>query len=218
MIYTPNFTYIHPMKCSGTFITNILLETTDAKKFSYHCPRSKMNFKHQFVTSVRNPFDWYVSLYYHCIKISSCIIKDKGNFKDTIMPLLELKSSELYSALLNTDWRSDPNRVHYKSSDFEDYPDDIGFYSWEWRRMVADKHGEVSDVHIVKTETVREDLINTFKQFGGISKKQELIIRNSPKANVESNRGDYHTYYDDETIEMVYDKDSYMFDRFGYSF
>jgi len=217
MIKSKNFTYIHPLKCGGTFVNEILLDVVDSKSLGYHLPRNRAGYEHTFVTSVRNPFDWYVSFYHHSLRYRSYFIKSSGDFKSTLIDLLDLKTSSKYAELLSHDWVADTDPM-FTTKDFDDYPDDMGFYSWYWNRMSANKDGNTDDVHVMRVENLREDLVETIGKFGGISQYQKDVISNSPKARVEEKRTDYHDYYDEELVALVYKKDKAIFDRFGYEF
>ena len=217
MIKAKNFTYVHPLKCGGTFVNKTLLDIINCKEVAYHLPRNRVSYETNFVTSVRNPFDWYVSFYYHSLRYRSYFIKSSGDFKSTLMDLLNLKQSSKYSELLSHDWLADYGPM-FTTKDFEGYPDDMGFYSWYWNRMNANKDGNTDDVHVMRVENLREDLIATIDKFDGVSQYQKDVILNTPNARVEDKRTDYHDYYDDEMIAMVYKQDKAIFDKFGYEF
>jgi hypothetical protein len=70
----------------------------------------------------------------------------------------------------------------------------------------------------MRVENLREDLIATIDKFDGVSQYQKDVILNTPNARVEDKRTDYHDYYDDEMIAMVYKQDKAIFDKFGYEF
>ena len=217
MVKAKNFTYIHPMKCGGTFINKILLDTINAKKVDDHRPRYMETSNQVFVSSVRNPFDWYVSFYHHSLKYSNDLIRCVGDFKSTLTQLLNLRKSDMYLELstrhFGKETDSSPN---FSSKDFAEYPNNIGFYSWYWNRMVKDKDGNVGDVHVLKTENLRDDLIIFLGKFDNISDYTRSTILGMPRANVEESRKSYHDYYDQELIDMVYKMDKPMFDMFGY--
>ena len=217
MLRSKNFTYIHPLKCGGTFTKEVLTSVIDCKQVAYHLPRYRAKYEHSFVTSVRNPFDWYVSFYYHSLKYRHDFIKPSGDFKSTLVDLLNLKSSSQYSELLSHDWVADTD-PKFITKDFETYPDDMGFYSWYWNRMSANKDGNTDDVYVMRIENLREDLIKMLDKFGDVSQYQKDVILKTPKARVEDKRTDYHDYYDDEMIAMVYKQDKTIFDKFGYEF
>ena len=82
--------------------------------------------------------------------------------------------------------------------------------------MVKDKDGNVGDVHVLKTENLRDDLIIFLGKFDNISDYTRSTILGMPRANVEESRKSYHDYYDQELIDMVYKMDKPMFDMFGY--
>jgi len=217
MIKVNNFTYIHPLKCGGTFVNEILDNTDEPEYLGYHLPRSKVTGEHTFVASVRNPFDWYVSFYHHSVEKRGYIFECNDDFKTTLISLLSLRDSNLYEGMLNHDWVGDC-ASYITKSDIADYPSDVGFYTWNWNRMVADTNGNTEDVHVIKTETLRDDLVNTFSKFGKITDNIKSLIMSTPDANVQKDRKPYQEYYDDELIALVYKADKVMFDRFGYAF
>src|SRR4029078_3905540 len=69
VIITEKFVFLHFPRTGGTFITDLIMRFfPSAKEIGYHLPRSAVPKKYthlQVLGAVRNPWEFYVSWYYH---------------------------------------------------------------------------------------------------------------------------------------------------------
>jgi hypothetical protein len=233
VVVTEDFTFIHTHKCGGSFITKILTQEFNGKQAGniFHTPRKDCIFDNDiYLGTVRNPFDWYVSMYHFYTKKENPIIKGLGDFKTTIKTLLNLYGTDKHKELQTCDLRDNAvgfyfslkgqgqtPRGGFTNQDFIDYPKGEGFYTWLWERMNADKDGNTHNIHLMRVENLNQDFVNAMEKYSHITTKQRDIILQEPKYNT-TDRGNYKDYYDSELVDMVYERDSMFFDRFGYEF
>jgi hypothetical protein len=232
MIITNNFVYIHTSRQGGTFTNKLLLNFfPEAFQVGYHYQREKSPSEYQnlpVIGFVRNPFDWYISMFHDYkrkkqIVYSVASLQHPDNFKKTVKNMLNLGSgSNLSKKQLNMLIKYLPDKIkkpHQRTpalikSDFINFKDDMGYYSWLWRRMHI-KNNRLDDVIYGKFENLRDELIRLFKITGvKITQQIENYIYHHPKLNT-SIRNNYRKYYDNELIDLIYKKDKLVFDMFS---
>ena len=156
MIVTDKFIFIHLFRTGGSSIISGL----NGKMIGYHRPRSLIpdEYLHLPVAgNVRNPFDWYVSVYYHCLNqrypmrtptfLNFLIQPDnfscqKFNFNESIRRLLDtswmtsndkerflsrLQPSYDWKTTLTDNLRREEGESYLKSG--------VGFLSWLFNYM-----------------------------------------------------------------------------------
>ena len=68
MIVTENFVYVHVSRSGGTFLNKLILEQfPEARKIQYHGQLRDLPDEYAelpVIGFVRNPWDWYVSMYF----------------------------------------------------------------------------------------------------------------------------------------------------------
>jgi hypothetical protein len=233
MIKTKDLTFIHTAKCGGSFVSDILLREFEGMAVgpTFHTPRSKIKFNTPvFIGTVRNPFEWYVSMYHFYTEKENPIISGLGDFKSTVTTLLNLRGTPKHKELQSCDLKDNAigfyfdkakdgivPRGGYTNQDFIDYPSDDGFFSWLWKRMNSDENGVTDDVHIMRVENLNNDLVDTLDKFSEISKEQKNRILGYSKMNTTVRR-DYREYYDSELIDLVYKNEGFILSKFGYEF
>ena len=78
-----------------------------------------------------------------------------------------------------------------------------------------DKENNIIDI-IIKNENLEEDLIDAIKKIGyNLDDKTIKSIKNERKTNV-SKHLDSSFYYDEETINLVAEKEKFIIDKYGY--
>lgn len=234
MIVTNNFVYIHTSRHGGTFINKFLFNFfPDAFQVGYHYQREKLPEKYTHlpvIGFVRNPFDWYVSMFNDYRRKRQIVYKVASrnhphDFKKTVSNMLNFgSSSELAKTQLNMlinvlpDKISNPHlKIHaLTKSDFVNF-EDIGYYSWLWRRMHI-KNNRFNDVLYGRFENFRDELVRLLHETNvDITEEMKSFIYNHPKINT-STRYEYKRYYDNKLIELLYQKDKLIFEIFDYRF
>ncbi len=235
MIVTERFIFVHMHKTGGQTINKIIARCiADHQVIGYHYPHSlrPQQYAHLPVVGfARNPWDWYVSWYAfnrrpkaRSALFAVCSDGGKSDFKTTITNLVNLgdssKRSQRYRdaliSVLPTSLRG--NRGVGLTQDcitnFND--NDTAYCSWLFRRMLGttDEDG----VHVGKFENLRGDFIEILthlrvKQTSGI----EHALSRTRHIN-SSSHSHYSHYYDDELRDLIARKDTYLIERFDYSF
>jgi hypothetical protein len=215
MLETKNFAYIHTSRTGGTF-TNAILKSVfpESRVVDSHLPLSRYKGNRtKFVSTIRNPFDWYVSAFHFYKNINHPLMTGVDDFDSALRLMLQIKGSKKQHCLMRHDWRktSLPNLTN---KDFLEYPDNIGYYSWLSHRMTG---LDTKGVRFMRFESLTTDLIDILKEYCNITAKQENMIFGTPHKNT-TERSPYREYYSDELIDMVYAKDNSIFEKFGYEF
>ena len=234
MILTKDLLYIHTHKTGGCFVKEILESQFKGKNLGYNfnVPRSYYEGDCKVhVGSVRNPFDWYVSMYHYYKPRNSPLIDPQSDFQTNLKTLLNLYGTKKHKELQTTDIEDKPIGYYYSpkrlltdhpnggfyKKDFINYPNNVGFYTWLWKRMNTDKNGNLDNLEIIRTENLNKELVNVLEKHSSITDTQKKEILNLEKTNT-SKRGDYRQYYTPELVDLVYKQDRYIFDRFNYEF
>ena len=71
--------------------------------------------------------------------------------------------------------------------------------------------------HFIRNERLEEDLIGALDSCGvRLSENQRDRIRSSGRTNASSRKQNASYYYDDDTIALVYERERFIVDKFGY--
>jgi len=225
-MFGEKFVFIHIPKCAGYFIKDFILKNKLGRDLqgeystAFLIPEPYHN--KEIIASIRNPWDWYVSLWgYRSQRRERDEIQiDKPSktndphsevsyfnpdvpFRQYIFNMLDdgaNKSRMGREILLG----SDPipkNKLCYVFRDM--VVQDIGFYSYYINFM----GGDIINKYL-KVENIEEEL----KSYFGIP------VTDKNRINCSRREKDYRPYYDETTMEMVRHKDRLMIDKFGYSF
>jgi len=181
---------------------------------------------------VRNPYSWYVSWYFSLQKLrkGSSIIFDLINTNNFIHDINMLFDMFDDSALLDEYIHRHKTRPYRPAADYSNINtfrqairwSNCGLLSWNYHWLIfgnedINKH-DYSNITIGKQETSIEDKVNFFNKIGLLTPPLENIIRKNTKRNITHIKEDYRTYYNDNLIERVAQKEKYIFDRYGYTF
>jgi hypothetical protein len=209
---TKDLTYVHIPKTGGQFVSRVLRDIYPSfKALKYHQPLGDYKPDNAIISCVRNPFDWYVSCYFYYLERDTPLTRGLHGFENTIKTLLLLGFNDRISEIEPINW----NCKAFEYEELLEYPTDgkLGYYSWLFNRMI----GTREDIQFMRTETLTDNLISILKDKSKLTSKDERVIRSIPPRNTTVH-DHYRTYYSDELIELVYEKDKIIFDRFGYEF
>lgn len=242
------FIFIHIPKAAGTSITKFLTNNLEsAKKINtrgdtHHSIETFLT--DNFITSsldnyfkfmtVRNPWDWYVSLYEYNKKQKIHEWKlfnfnnEKLTFKNWLEKIVNLEINNETIEIFNNDKTS--TSTLYKSLKFSNF--NVGWlthryiYSsclnWEeiFKNMEIKKFSEEEHKYtiiddIYKIEELNEnDFTNVFLKKYNLDEQFKM----SNKENVNRENKNYRTYYDAESKEMVENKENFLIKKFNYEF
>jgi hypothetical protein len=220
MIVGTNYTYIHLPKCGGTSITKILEKYYSGNKGVIHSKLTTKPNDKKIIGSIRNPLDWYVSLWaYGC--------SDKGYFNG-LLRMTHPDTDKLYNDFNNIDnFKKWLNIVfNLKSPQFhqcEIYPNKmaehnvgpmtsrfITFYQLnDWSVL-----GDINKDNLVDYYIRQENMNKDIKEI-----MLSITNKNSVFENIQLNSSQhkhFSEYYDEETLKLVSTKDKYIYNKFKY--
>ena len=273
MFIAKGLVYLELQKTGGTHIRRLLGRFTDGQPDGKHNRLPENGIDRFVIGSVRNPWDWYVSLWAYGVSGQGAVrrrslegvdfkyynrLLPKAMGKNWLTPR-ELIISIYHDAIKPISrWQyaygdsSDPAqfrtwlRLLLDSKRRFDIGEGYGFsplsmhtglLSYRYFRLftlgdrvfkdrrlqtnqgIADFDREFNIVRgMIKTESLEEDFIRVMREAGySFSDDQLAEIRNPQaiKTNV-SERKPAEFYYDDETIELVAERDKYLIEKYQY--
>ena len=233
MLATNKFVFIHLFRTGGTSVTN----SFKGKMLGYHRPRSLIpkEYAHlPIVGNVRNPFDWYVSLYHHALNF--CYPMKTPTFLNFILDLKRYSFKESIKRLIDTSWMTPQDKekslLHFvdsynwnitltdnlRKTEFQSYLNsNIGFLSWLFNYMYEDK-GSTEGVTYCRLEHLEKDWSLFLGKEISYPTLNAISGVNSVFGNVKDPRQkNYMSYYDDNLIELIKDKDEGYIKKFNYN-
>lgn len=232
MLITRGFVYVHVPKTGGTFVRKITTDTSNADFIVEHAINGHAGvneipteWRHlPRLSSVRNPWDWYVSWYEYQKLLANRTDTDDQTaqnppfwshisanntlgFEDTLLNLLNANLGEIdepYHQKIRTTMRER----------------DVGLFTAYFRRMgiargASPNHGEI---FVAKMEKLREDFY-FFLKINRILVTIDLVnaIWAAPPENQTQHRA-YGTYYSPHLANLVAFKEREIIKDYDYSF
>jgi len=230
MIVTDKFVFVHLPRSGGTFITDVIMRFfPSAHEIGYHLPRFLLPVEYSrlpVLGAVRNPWDFYVSWYYHVwprdaatTLISWVTENGTQGFEGSTRNALNLGvNNERLDALID----QLPEQVNYGKRNIPNITKDamrrvrgtgVGYYTFRFNHLF----GNADDIYICRTENLRKDLVGFFEEVGVLTAELREYVLNSDKKNTAEHRH-YSTYYASELAELVSLRDRQIIEKFSYSF
>ena len=226
---TKDFIWLHVPKTGGTWLHQVLTKYAPeswevcggppAHVRLYEVPTALEHWNRRpdriglpIIASVRNPWDWYVSLYFF---LEQHRVNRTGGYslpKNQWQPGLA-QWEERYGKGNNVrGFRAAMPRIledmHVKAV--------MGIANPQ-TYFVRDPYGSVG-VRAVRFEGLRKNMLEALEAVGAeVSPTLRDQLTNSPKANT-SGHAKYTACYDDATRKLVARHEAWMIDRFGYRF
>ncbi|MEM7433454.1 MAG: hypothetical protein AAF351_16135 [Pseudomonadota bacterium] len=235
MIVTDHFVYIHTSRTGGTFLNRLIMnQVPGARMIQYHgCLR---DLPAQFaelpvIGFVRNPYDWYVSMFYDYRRKQQYVfqvLSDMGerDFDDTVTRFLNLgDGSDDSQSLLQRLAAAAPREIRRQkpgrrelpgliARDFEQYTDNIGYFSWLFRRMYATDRSH--DVRIGRFENLRDEARRLFEETGTpVTARIDAYLNQAQPMNSSPRPTD--TVYSDALAGLIAERDSELIKTYGYA-
>ena len=212
MIISDDFVFLHLQKCGGSFVRTVLVEHFGAKKVGpnhdgYLNIRDKDKEKFIFGT-IRNPYSWYISLYHkHREDVP------KSFFRTT------LHGDPSFPVWLKR-FMTAKGRMH--DIDFNHAAKlDIGPYTYRAMRSYGLNRQprtkldiRFAKIHYIKTADLNHGLSSLLQE--RLDKDKVESILNKEKIHTSTHMH-YLEYYDQESKDLVYQKDKLIFDRWNFS-
>ena len=238
MIVTEHFVYIHTSRHAGSFINNLLLEyLPSAKMLRYHGQLRDLPAALRFlpvIGLVRNPWDWYVSMYFNYQAKRQYIfdIVTRGcemPFTESVERFLTLGDDTAESiatrraltdaapSTLAPDIEPRRRRPGLVKQQFGEYPPGKGYYSWLLEQMHT-VNGTLTG-HFVHFERMREDLPGLLEETGcPVPNAMLRQIKTAPPVNSSFRKPDYREYYSPALRDLVAEKDKSLIEQFNYTY
>jgi hypothetical protein len=230
MIVTDKFVFVHFPRTGGTFVTDMIMKFfPSAREIGYHLPRSLLPKEYSnlpVLGAVRNPWEFYVSWYYHIWPrdigkpLFSWLTNNcKEQFEGAIRNALNLGvDNNRLDALIE----KLPATVDYRARNIPNITKDsmskargtgVGYCTFRFNQLF----GNADEVFFCRLETLRQDLVSFFEGIGAANDELRDYVLCSDKKNI-SEHLHYSTYYTPELAELVSIRDALMIERFGYVF
>jgi|TARA_B100001964_G_scaffold1227_1_gene1455 hypothetical protein len=233
MLITDKFVFIHLFRTGGTSINN----SFKGKMVGYHRPRSLIPKEYTslpIVGNIRNPFDWYVDIYYHALNFHYPM--KTSTFLNFILDFNKYSFKESIKRLLDTSWMTSQDKEkslsHFvdsynwnikltdnlRKTEFQSYLDsNIGYLSWLFNYMYEDK-GSSDGVTYCRLEHLEKDWSSFLGKDISYPKLNALSGVNSIFGQIkEPRQKNYMSYYDDDLIDLIMDKDRNYIKKFNYN-
>jgi len=230
MIVTDKFVFVHLPRTGGTFVSEVIRKFFPlAREIGHHLPRELLpkEYSHLPVLgTVRNPWEFYVSLYHYVLRKDAASIlvswmseNGRFGFSGSIQNVLNLGvNDERLDVLLDML----PEHMDYSRTHIPNVTKDtmrrvrgtgVGYYTFRFNEMF----GNADDVFCCRLETLKHDLVAFFEQIGAATDELRDYVLHSDKKNT-SEHLHYSTYYTPELAELVLIRDRAFIERFGYVF
>jgi hypothetical protein len=268
--------FLELQKTGSSHIVALLEKTIEGRVIGKHEPPSRQVFAQPrtFVGSIRNPWEWYVSLWaYGCDKRGALyerVTKAPKGVTRSIRRKIRKKVSEFrvwlrdpyyytFQALNNRyrnpdEWRlsyADPDdpkafrawlRMIHGSRHRHDFADDYGNYpmssfagllTYRYLRLFC--RNDFADVqtaaelqeferkncyidYFIRNENLEGDFFTALDTAGvTISEEKRNLVHAARKTNTSSKKHPAAYYYDEETIDLVRDRERLLIEKFGYA-
>jgi hypothetical protein len=237
MIVTDHFVYIHVSRSGGTFLNKLILEhVPGARMLQYHGQLRDLPGEYAalpVIGFVRNPWDWYVSMYYDYRRKQQFVfqvLSDRGvlAFQPTVTRFLQLGDANEHSKrLLDLLVKAAPRQINVRnparrqlpglrSDQFANYPDNTGYYSWLFQLMFDSDIDH--RIHIGRFENLRDEALRLFEETGTpITREIAGYLQEAAPLNASPRPVSHVGGYPPELERLVAEKDRYVIERFGYS-
>jgi hypothetical protein len=222
MIVTDKFVFVHFPRTGGTFITDVIMRFfPSAQEIGYHLPRSLLpdEYSHLPVLgSVRNPWDFYVSWYYHVWPRDAATplhswLSENGTkqFAGATRNALNLGTdNDRLDALIE----NLPDEVDYRKRNIPKIRGTgVGYYTFRFNHLF----GNADEVFFCRQESLRVDLIQFLELIGAARDEIRAHILKSEKTNA-ADHSHYSNYYTPDLAALVSIRDRAVIERFGYVF
>jgi hypothetical protein len=230
MIVTDKFVFIHFPRTGGTFVTDMIMKFfPSACEIGYHLPISLLpkEYSHLPVLgAVRNPWEFYVSWYYHLWPrdigkplFSWLTDNCKEQFEGAIRNALNLGAD---NNRLDSLIEKLPDTVDYRTRNIPNITKDsirkvrgtgVGYCTFRFNQLF----GNADEVFFCRLETLRQDLVSFFEGIGAATDELRDYVLRSDKKNIAEHLH-YSTYYTPELAELVSIRDRPLIERFAYVF
>ena len=223
MIVTDNALYLHMPKTGGNWVREVLKSIT-INDFGHRLPSNDF-YRPNVYLFVRNPWQWYNSLYHYLI-YGSEIYNPADNFVDPLIRAFGHTPSFadfIETLCYPTDLYKKKVSILAKSSDSVRNTSQTPFW-----QMWLDTNGSLYNVvssnfiatatRVGTTENIAIDLRNMLVESGDLTTEIDNLLTTTQHKNVENCLVNYQNLYTDHLKNMVADTSKTLIDQFNYKF
>jgi hypothetical protein len=230
MFVTDKFAFVHLPRTGGSFVIEVITKFfPKAREVGHHLPLELVpsQYRHlPILGTVRNPWDFYVSLYHYIAKADPASIlgswmSENGTvgFRESARNLLNFgTNNDRLDALIEML----PERVDYSKRQLPNISKDktrkirgsgLGYYSFRFGEMF----GNADNVFFCKLETLRQDLVGFFEKLHVATDELRDYVLRLDKKNA-SEHLHYSSYYSPELADLVLARERPIIEKFAYQF
>lgn len=216
MILHKDWVFLHLQKTGGMFFEGYLLKNVPGSKFgnSRHggyrrIPEKYRNNKIIFGT-IRNPWEWYVSWYHKLIMGHPCFneLYEGKDFNTFLFDLFNRSSGKFRDLDFGLISRCNIGVLSYRYSDrFLQKP------SFKSKSDFLESQKTFFLTDFCLFHSMKQDLCRILN----LNKKQREILNDSKSVNTSTHQH-YRKYYNEESKNIVYKKDQFLLDNYGFTF
>lgn len=206
MIIHPNFVFVHLQKCAGTFVETFLLENIKGCESAWPKHRGilsvDLNCKDKIKFGmIRNPFDWYVSWW----------AKESQSDVTLFPEILTEAARENFNVFLQNIDKADFGLQHDIDGRFlKKYS--IGALTYRFINAYTNGSNLIVD-YVLKLEEMYDKLPKILN----FTEELKEVFKSMSKIHT-SKHSHYSEYYNQESIDIVYNKDKLIIEKFGYNY
>ncbi|MEM1110348.1 MAG: glycosyltransferase [Pseudomonadota bacterium] len=242
MFIAKQFVFLELHKTGSTQIRQLLQEFANGRTDGAHntAPAELFDGRRFFVGSIRNPWEWYVSLWAHgCDRRGGAWQRAMKIAPNEWAPLYaDANDIQAFRAWLQK--LHNPDAAHefdagYGSVELRRFS---GLLSYRFLRLYCVREGELSSLHAlrdldqllefeslrgfvdiyIRNERLKQDVVDLLAYCGrALSGVEQRHVLGMTPANASSRGADWRRYYDQACIELVADRERLIIDRFGYA-
>ncbi|MDH3691896.1 MAG: hypothetical protein OEU36_20840 [Gammaproteobacteria bacterium] len=216
MLLCKYFVFIHFPRTGGTFIRETLArhipDDWEVTVSPGHATVREISTKYSAVPRfgfIRNPWDWYVSLYSGWRAVSA---KDPSAFRGHVIEkVVAVSSDNSFKTIIGNMLRFPPLEK-----------EGIGPMTWLYMNMYGltpeNLERDPENLTIKKFEGIRENIIEMLTAVGApVSRALKDAVQHDPPTDTFE-RTSYQDYYDDELRALVARKDRAILQKYSYSY
>lgn len=267
MFVSEELIYIQMPKTACTHIAVLLSQMFEGKSLGKHkAPtEAQLTSKKYFVSSIRNPWEWYLSLWTYGATGTGSVRQrlttraPRRFLKPAIKRPLHggrallrelIKDVDMWQRLYEDAddvesfrvWLKRIHNPHYSGLLQEGYGETsvsefCGFMTYRYLRLCCMNRHEIygknslicyDDVvqfdkqncridYFIRQESVEDDLCRLLEYMNVLTTERRKLVVNAKRINESNRRRRVADYFDRETMDLVYERDRLLIEKFGYS-
>lgn len=248
MFVSKDLVFMELHKTGSSHIRRTLKELLDGEIVGHHnrAPRKLFAENRKFIGSVRNPWDWYVSLWaYGCDKKGAIfdnvtLAKESGpanSQQDWVKTYADVDDKEAFRQWLHM--MHDEQNFPTIESNYAQFPLSrvAGLFSFRYLSLFCTKvrgakklrslsiDDEIKNYEaefcfidrFIHLESLEADLFRVLEDFaGGVSDKTKSEVLSRKKSNASSRIHGAEYYYDQKSADLIAAREKLIIDKFGY--